>query len=186
LRTFIAIELSDAVRETLIGFQREIRRFHAPVRWVRAEGMHLTLKFLGEVSADRIAAIRSVLDDVSALHPSFLLEFSGTGTFPAGTRRAPRVIWAGISRNRHLEALHTDLEASLEEIGYPRERRRFHPHLTLGRIKASHGLEAALEFLKRKKEAEFGTMRAGSIVLFESVLRPTGAEYSRIHTADLS
>lgn len=185
MRTFIAIELSDAVRDTLLGFLREIRHFDAPVRWIRPEGMHLTLKFLGEVPFDKVAAIRSILDDVTALHTSFSLEFSGTGTFPSNTR-APRVIWAGITRSQPMEALYKDLEDGLETIGFSRERRRFHPHLTLGRVKAPRNLEALLDFLHRNDRASFGTMQAGSVILFKSVLKPTGAEYSRIHTAGLS
>ena len=185
MRTFIAIDLSDAVRDSLLGFLREIGRIDSPVRWVRPEGMHLTLKFLGEISTDRAASIVSILDDVTARHESFTLEFSGTGTFPSDTR-VPRVIWAGISRNRPLEALYKDLEDRLETIGFPRENRRFNPHLTLGRVKAPHKLEALLDFLHRKNRTVFGTMRAGSVILFKSTLKPTGAEYARIHTAELS
>jgi 2'-5' RNA ligase len=185
MRTFIAIELSDAVRDTLLGFLGEMKRLDAPVRWIRPEGMHLTLKFLGEVSTDKAAAVRSILDDVTAHHASFSLEFSGTGTFPSH-QRAPRVIWAGISQSQPLEALHKDLEDRLESIGFPRESRRFNPHLTLGRVKAPLNLEAVLDFLHRKDRTAFGTMRASSVILFKSVLKPTGAEYSQIHTAGLS
>jgi 2'-5' RNA ligase len=147
--------------------------------------MHLTLKFLGEISPARVTEVRSILDSVAERHAAFPLEFSGTGTFPAHTR-APRIIWAGIKQGQTLVALYKDLENGLETIGFPREKRSFHPHLTLGRVKAPRNLEAVLDFLRRKDQTSFGTMQAGSVMLFESLLKPTGAEYSRIHTADLS
>ncbi|MFA9452332.1 MAG: RNA 2',3'-cyclic phosphodiesterase [Candidatus Aminicenantaceae bacterium] len=185
MRAFIAVELSEAVKNALLSFLREVKLFDAPVRWVRPEGIHLTLKFLGEISASRVAEVSSILDDVTARHAAFSLEFVGTGTFPAKPQ-VPRIIWSGISQSRPLESLHFDLEEGLEAIEIPRERRRFHPHLTLGRIKSPRNLEAALKFVCSQERTAFGSMSVHSVDLYKSTLKPEGAEYSRIHSASLS
>ncbi len=185
MRAFIAVELSEAVRNALLSFLREVKLLDAPVRWVRPEGMHLTLKFLGEISPSRVAEVSSTLDDVAARHSPFSLEFVGTGTFPAKPQ-SPRVIWSGIAQSRPMESLHLDLEKGLEAIGIPRETRRFHPHLTLGRVKSPRNLEAALKFVYSQEQTAFGSMSVHSVDLYKSTLKPEGAEYSRIHGASLS
>jgi len=185
MRAFIAITLSAAVRNALLSFLREVKLFDAPVRWVRPEGMHLTLRFLGEISPSRVAEVSSTLDNVTARHAAFSLEFVGTGTFPAKPH-APRVIWSGIAQGRPMESLHLDLQEGLEAIGIPRERRRFHPHLTLGRVRSSCNLEAALKFVCSQERTTFGSMSVHSVDLYKSILKPEGAEHSLIHSASLS
>ena len=185
MRAFIAVELSEAVRNALLSFLREVKLLDAPVRWVRPEGIHLTLKFLGEISASRVAEVSSILDDVTARHAAFSLEFVGTGAFPAKPQ-VPRIIWSGIAQSRPLESLHFDLEEGLEAIEIPRERRRFQPHLTLGRVKSPRNLEAALKFVCSHERTAFGSMSVHSVDLYKSTLKPEGAEYSRIHSASLS
>ncbi len=185
MRAFIAIELNEYVRKALLGFMKEARRPDAAVRWVRPEGMHLTLKFLGEISSTQESDIGDALDEVTARHESFALDFSGLGTFPPKSR-IPRVIWAGIDQSRPLADLNQDLEDALEPLGFPRERRQFHPHLTLGRVKSPHGLDRILQLVQNHELTPFGSLTVPEVVLFKSTLKPSGAEYSRLHQARLS
>jgi 2'-5' RNA ligase len=141
--------------------------------------MHLTLKFLGEVSENKIINVKSVLANIAQDYPSFRLSLKGSGRFPHGGRH-PRVIWIGIEMNETLEKIHSRLENELQKINFPKENRKFHPHLTLGRIKSPHNLGPILENLEQNKETDFGAMTVNKIILFKSTLRPGGAEYTNL------
>jgi 2'-5' RNA ligase len=184
MRAFVAIELESSIKDGISAVLAGLRRLDCAVRWVRPEGIHLTLKFLGEISPDRALRVRSEMDRVAARHSGMSLEVAGTGTFPPKSR-SPRVIWIGVTQNSALARLQADLDKRLEKLGFEREKRRFHPHLTVGRIKAPRGLEPLMEALSRHAETSFGRMTVSHLTLFESTLKPTGAEYSRIHASEL-
>lgn len=184
MRAFIAIDLEPSIKESLLGLVRSLERTKADVRWVRREGLHLTLKFLGEIGSDEVSKVKDVLGSVAARHRRFRLAVEGTGTFPKGT--APRVFWVGVRPQPELVSLHEGIEGELEKEGFPREARSFHPHLTLGRAKGPSFIRDALTELGRHSGSGFGEMEVGKVTFFESLLGPGGARYRVISEHPLS
>jgi 2'-5' RNA ligase len=189
VRTFIAIELDPNVLAQVSKLQSRLKD-DVPsgfVRWVRPEGIHLTLKFLGDVPADKLAPIVKALQTASAAYAPFSLHIAGMGCFP--NPRRPRVIWIGVSEpSNTLERLYRDLEHELALLGYPPEQRHFSPHLTLGRVKRGRSatdLEALGSYFTRAK-ASIGQMEVTSIYVMRSDLRPSGAVYTELGACPLS
>ena len=180
MRAFIAIDLDPEIKRTLSDFLRGLKKL-APrnISWIRESGMHLTLKFLGEIDEDRIPPIRTLMDEMTAASPAFSLKFKGTGVFPPQAR-TPRVLWIGTEEQPAVFALAEKLVSSLERLGFAREERPFRPHLTLGRIRHGSGIQEAVLELEKNRETAFGEMVVTRITLFQSVLKPTGAEYSSL------
>ncbi len=188
VRAFVAIELPPQVRDVLAGLVQELSRARLRgVRLVRPEGVHLTLKFLGDVQVAQVEAIASALARVARAHEPFLLELVGAGVFPE--RSAPRVLWVGIEGDMEpLRALQRDVEAALETLGFAREERGFKPHLTIGRIR-----EGASPADRREAERALASawtspgvrMEVGSVSLMKSILRPDGAIYERLASVSL-
>lgn len=177
MRTFIAINLSPEIKKTLSLLIDELDKGSRNIKWIRQEGMHLTLKFLGEIGRERVPEIEDVLIRISKNYEPFVLKFKGTGSFPPG-KKNPRVLWVGIEEGETLRALQSQLEGELEKLGFPKERRKFHAHLTLGRVKSFFNLRGTLSLLEKYRERNFGEMEAEKITFFQSILKPTGAEYS--------
>ncbi len=184
MRTFIAIDLEPALKEAVRGLVESLKRTRADVRWTGPSGLHLTLKFLGEIEADAVARVTDVVGRVADRHGRFLLALEGTGRFPTG--RAPRVLWVGIRPQPALLSLQEDLERELEVEGFPREVRAFHPHLTLGRVKGPSVLLEALAELEKHECAVFGEMEVRKVTFFESRLGPGGAQYRIVSEHALS
>lgn len=176
MRTFIGIDLNPDLKKTLEDFILRLRPRGGDVRWVKPAGMHLTLKFLGETGEEKVAAVKSSLERVVRRHRPFSLEFVGTGTFPPG-KRAARVLWVGFKESLPLRSLEEEIEGEMQKLGFPREERAFHPHLTLGRVKNPHGLAPLLQEFEKASTTVFGQMDVRRVTFFESLLRPTGAEY---------
>lgn len=131
MRAFIALNLPRRERTRLHRSVRALREEDLPVRWVEADNLHLTLKFLGEVVPERVELVTSLLERVAAATPPLTLEVGGFGAFP--TLRRPRVLWMGVAASPELRCLKQDLEWTLADAGFEAETRAFHPHLTLGR-----------------------------------------------------
>src|SRR5574341_2186413 len=148
MRLFIALNLPEPVREALWTAVRPLRDLGLPVKWVRADGIHLTLKFLGEVSEDREPEMRAAVGRARAGARPLPLALGGFGAFPDARR--PRVVWAGVAPEPSLELLQHGVEREFAPLGFPTEARLFRPHVTLGRAAREarardfHGLEAAL------------------------------------------
>lgn len=179
MRTFIAIDLNPEIKETLSELIKELGKGSKNIKWISKQGMHLTLKFLGEISGEKVTEIGKILSEISGKYKPFLLKLKGTGYFPP-EKKNPRVLWVGIEKEETLLALQSKVEAGLERLGFPREQRKFHPHLTLGRVKAPSDLRSTLSLLEAHREKSFGEMRVEKITFFQSVLKPQGAEYSII------
>ncbi len=180
MRTFIAINLDPEIKKALTQLIDELKIRHTEsrgIRWVRPEGMHLTLKFLGEIGENQIPLIEGSLRKISEKYSPFSLKIKGTGYFPPKSK-APRVFWIGIEEEGILEKLHIQLEEEMEKLGFPKEKRKFHPHLTLGRVKTSSNLRGILDLLEQYNEKILGEMEVQKMTFFRSVLKPTGAEYS--------
>lgn len=192
VRAFIAIASSRALLDALARLQSELRAGPGggAGRWVAPENAHLTLKFLGDVPAERTAAIARALEATCAAQAPFTLTLQGLGCFP-NTRR-PRVVWVGVREERGaLQALHSQIEQALAALGYPAEGRAFTPHLTLARVRegAAAGEVEALgrSVVERQPTAELplAQMLVREVILFRSDLRPEGPRYTPLQRAAL-
>ena len=179
MRTFVAIELDQTIKDTLSAFIQKLDTGGRNIKWVKPQGMHLTLKFLGEVPEDKISEIQSVLDRIVKDYSRFQLSLKGSGTFPPAAR-VPRVVWIGVEKNELLQNVQARVENELYKIRFPKEKRKYHPHLTLGRVKGPENLQTVMETLNQNKETEFGKMTVNKLTFFKSTLKPTGAEYTII------
>lgn len=188
-RLFIAIELPPAVLSQLVQMQETLKKRTPPetVRWVNPGGIHLTLKFLGDVSVTRRSSLEKALASAVEGHTPFGLATGSLGCFP-NTRR-PRVVWVGIHDNvKALTALHDAVEAHVAPLGYPTEDRPFSPHLTLGRVRreARPGDVRALgELVDHHPPAEPHGWQVTGVSLIRSELKPAGAVYTVLYHAPL-
>ncbi len=182
MRLFVALEIPAAVRDNLAAQVEKLRELSAKVadkrpRWVRSENLHVTLKFIGEVSPTRLEGIRGAL---SAIRSDALvkIKFHGLGFFP--NEQHPRVLWAGLDASANLPSLAGDIDGALETQGIAREHRAFTPHLTLARFELP-GLHEKLRAAIQKNGArEFGSFQTREFYLIESKLKPSGAEYTTL------
>jgi len=177
MRTFIAIDLAESLKRALQILDGELKPLTSSVRWVGTTGMHLTLKFLGEISEASAAQISSILEEVASRHQTFPLVLQGTGTFPPG-RRQPRVLWVGVVPGPQLLSLQEDIEGEMEKLRFEREKRPFHPHLTLGRVKSPSRMDALVQEMEKHQEQHFGEMNVQKFIFFQSIVKPTGAQYN--------
>ena len=179
MRLFVALDIPESVRASLAALVPKLRAVCASARWVRIAGLHVTLKFIGEVSAERAEAIKAALATVPS-HSPITMNFRGLGFIP--TARRPRVLWAGIEADSGLAALAASVEAALDPLGIVREERAFSPHLTLARFDTPRGLDALHAAIEKAGQVEFGSTSASEFHLYQSVLKPGGAEYTRLAT----
>ncbi len=187
VRAFIAIELDELLRHKLGDLQDRLRADLPPglVRWVRPEGMHLTLKFLGDVPAAQVPEIAQAVQQACKEHAPFECTLSGLGCFPNTAR--PRVVWVGIEEpSGVLAVLQRDVDRTVSALGFEPEQRRFHPHLTLGRVKSRdrEAVAALGEYVSRAR-VKVGTIQANAVHLMRSDLLPGGAVYTELATAQL-
>jgi RNA 2',3'-cyclic 3'-phosphodiesterase len=189
LRAFIAIELTEAIHRRLAHVAGELRERTSAgtVRWVDPAGIHLTLKFLGEVSSSQAEDVWRLLEPVAAGQPAFEVRVRGLGCFP--NLRSPRVVWVGVEQDEAtLTGLQMGVESASEKLGFAREGRSFTPHLTLGRTSRDarrEGIDSLQRAIQELGEAECGAMRVDQVHLFRSELKPSGAVYSVLATARL-
>jgi 2'-5' RNA ligase len=179
VRLFVALEIPAEVRAGLAALIREFRGLAPQLKWVRAENLHLTLKFIGETESAKLDAIRAALARVGSSHALELI-VQGIGFFPGDQR--PRVLWAGIRAPGGLAQLAVDVDASLASLGFAREQRPFAPHLTLARLAGTRPPEPLREGIQRQATDAFGTWRATEFHLIESRLKPAGAEYTTLQS----
>lgn len=177
VRLFVALELSPEVRETIAGLIRELKPLDASWKWTRAENLHVTLKFLGDVPTENLNTIESSLRNVR-FERSLTLRFPGLRFFP--NERRPRVLWVGIDGPPDLPELATGIESALEAAGIARENRAFTPHLTLARSEDGRVSASLREALVKSSSREFGAVTASAYHLIRSELKFTGAEYTTL------
>jgi len=183
MRCFVAVELIAELRQPLVALLAQLPRSRE-VRWCTPDQLHVTLKFLGEVPEARIPQVCQVLTDVSAGIAPFSIRLSGLGCFP--TRQSPRVLWCGVEDaaqgcGRWVAAA----DPLLAELGFERESRAYTPHITLGRSKSGDGAALLREILDRTVKLPDRPMLVQQVVLFESRLRPQGAQYIPVAGAPL-
>ena len=188
-RTFIAVELDAGVGRALQRLQDDLRDQTAPrsVRWVRPEGIHLTLKFLGDTPLPRVEAVKTALSQAAAEIGPFSFTVGSLGCFP--NARRPRVLWVGVDEpTGALVRLRDAVEAHVAPLGFPTERRAFHPHLTLGRVDRRASKSEVREIgdlVTHSLVGVVGDMAVGQVSYIRSELTPQGAVYTTLLAADL-
>ncbi len=188
-RMFIALELPEVALEAIDRAQRRLKQAipERAVRWVRPEGIHLTLKFLGDVPREQVAAVQEGLAAAAAGHRPLALGVEGIGCFP-NTQR-PRVVWLGVTGDlRQLEALQRSVEQHIAPLGFPTEGRGFTPHLTLGRTQRNASRDEVAQIgraVEKGIDGWLATWQADTLSLMRSQLRPDGAVYTQVHRVDL-
>jgi 2'-5' RNA ligase len=185
IRTFIAIDVSEEVKKDLENLQQTFMPYATGIRWVRPEGIHLTLKFLGNVAIDRIPDIESALVNVARDHTPFRLKPKGCGAFPS--LKNIRVLWVGLDGDLdQVRKLYGDIENAMEQLGFPREERDFKPHLTLGRAKSVTRNDRISKALATSLNFESSPFLVEEVILFKSTLTPSGSVYTRLSVIKLS
>lgn len=181
-RAFIAIKLSSEIQSQLTALISKFKaRNLGGVRWVAVESIHLTLKFLGNITQAQITKLNTSLVLIGSAFDPYPLDVFGTGAFP--NIRKPRVIWVGLQAPPHLAALQREVEAAAEKIGIPPEVRGFSPHLTIGRVRnesTTADLMAITAALSEIKAGLLGSMTVDSFWLIRSDLHPQGPMYTTL------
>ena len=183
MRAFVAVLLPERVRAGLAAVSAELRGQTHGLAWVRADNLHLTLRFLGAIEPAMLEPIRQALVTATAAIPAFTVRLGGLGGFPSG--RAPRVLWASVTAgSAELGTLYAALETALVARGLPGESRVFHPHVTLARARDPRGAGDLVRVLG--EGPAFGEVRVGAIHLMRSDLDPRGSRYSVLFDAPLT
>jgi 2'-5' RNA ligase len=184
MRTFIAIEIPGDIKQRMADVQATLRKAAVDASWPRSEGIHLTLKFLGEVPDAQVPDIAHALRTVVQGMSRFRLEIAGTGAFP--NARNARVVWIGVKGDlEKLNGVQAAIEEAMVRIGMEREERAFKPHLTLARIKYTRSRESLLSALEQVKNIRLPEFEVRSVSLMKSELKPSGAEYTELARVEL-
>lgn len=184
MRLFIAIDMSDEIKKRLAELIEVFRKIDADVRWVKPEGMHITLKFLGEIDGNIKDNIVDILKRTASERYPFTIKFHGVGVFP--DFRRPRVIWLGIEKGRdELKDIAKELDVGLSTLGLPREEREYEPHLTIGRVKTGRGRKELIETINAYDRLNLPGLYVTRISLIESILKREGPEYKTVESCNL-
>ena len=181
-RLFIALELSKEQKLEISALQKKSKAYLDGVRWVKPEGLHLTLKFLGETDADKIAPVKKALDQVSSTVTGFEIAYGKSGVFPSPKKA--RVFWVGLRAGvEAVSALAAKIEPAMSLCGFAPEKRQFTPHLTIGRARGLVKEDLARRFLDEERTFITTPYLVKKVILYESKLTPRGAIYTVRHQA---
>jgi 2'-5' RNA ligase len=185
VRAFIAIEIPEETKRAMAELQEQLKVSGAEASWTRPAGIHLTLKFLGEVPDGSVAEVTKGLMQAAGGRGSFCLKIAGTGVFP--NEKDPRVVWVGVSGELDkLMGLQVRVEEQMDRLGFHPEDRRFTPHLTLGRIRHLPSRGSWKQALERVKDIWLPEFDVTAVSLMKSELKKTGAVYTELGRAVLS
>ena len=188
IRAFIAIDLPPDVQDCLeqVSAQLKEQLGEKSVRWVPVQNIHLTLKFLGDVSLQNLTVLKEILSAEVITQKPMEVSVGRLGAFPKKLR--PRVVWVGIEAPQELMSLQRGIEARAIKVGYPKDKREFFPHLTLGRVSRNATPEEVRkigETISASKIGFLGVARVQSVHLYKSDLLPTGAVYTKMFSAPM-
>ena len=185
MRGFVAIALPDEIRAALASVQQDLAKSQADVAWVSPANLHVTLKFLDEISDEQARAVTALLQRIAGREASFALSLSGVGAFPS--REAPRVVWVGLSEGNEIIArIAEEIEREGAALALPKEMRTFSPHLTIGRVRSPQHRAALVQALATAAWQPPEPWEASSLILYQSVLRADGPRYSVVAEVPLS
>ena len=184
IRTFIAVELPQEIQDRLRQLQDNLRASMPDVRWTKHGNIHLTLNFLGDMPISRIDEISKALRNITSQFSPFAISLAGIGAFP--NSRQPRIVWVGIEKGaERLTEIAKLIETSMKSLGFPREKRPFSPHLTVGRIRRLTKPAIMTESLERSEVGEIGEFVINRISFIKSQLDPSGSIYTTLAEAPL-
>ena len=179
MRCFVAVEVPEEVRGLIGRVQEALRRADADVKWVERENLHLTLKFLGDLTEEAAGRLGGALAAEAARWPRLKLAFEGIGAFPE--RGVPRVVWAGCAGDlERLAGLAGAVERAAEAVGVPREGRHFVAHLTIGRVKSARHEKRLRAAIENQRAVPLGSAEVGEFALMRSTLTSSGPVYERM------
>ncbi len=183
IRSFVAVDLDPAVLLALRRVQDDLRHAGGDVRWVRPEGLHVTLKFLGLVEAQRLDEVHAAVAAAVRNQPPLTVVVRGLGAFP--NLRRPRVLWAGLEGD-DLGVVARRIDAALVTLGFAAESRGFNPHVTLGRINGLKGWAALEKQIETHRADHFGVSAVADVHIYRSVPQAGGSVYTLLRTIALT
>lgn len=184
IRSFIAVELNEDIKNELKAVQDELKKIGLDVKWVEINNIHLTLKFLGNINSDDLEKFKGVIKNVPAIFKPFEISLSALGIFPKVD--FPRVIWVGLNKGKdELIKLSSYLEEELKRVGIASEERESIPHLTLGRVRSSKNKDKLKNYLNSAVFDFRNRQMIKEIILFQSRLSPKGASYTALGSFSL-
>lgn len=193
MRAFIAIELSNEIRGSLAQIESHLKYSGADVKWVEKDNIHLTLKFLGEITEEKSEKIKYILDEIAKQTKPFELSLKiskeGSGIFVGAFPNLdhPRVIWVGLDKGAAESRLVAEkVDDAFLKIGFRKESRPFAAHLTIGRVRSSKNKEALKEKISNLQFKAYSLQLIDAITLFQSSLTPKGPIYTKIHESKLT
>ena len=185
IRTFIGIPLSSQTRDIFKNVQNDFKNLNADVKWVQPDNIHLTLKFLGEIDPKKLRSIQDIFPSLFQNFSRFDVTITHLGAFPNAEK--PRVIWAGITQNAELiTAVAVHLENTLANLGFPKEDKKFSPHITLGRVRSFKNIEKLSESVDTYQKLLPLNQSIDTIILFKSTLTSRGSIYEQLNEARLN
>jgi 2'-5' RNA ligase len=176
IRCFIAIKIPSDITIEISNYIETLKKITPAVRWAKADNLHLTLRFLGEIETERVEKVRSALSDMENKNETFRIKIDNSGCFPG--RKRPRVFWLGVDSGAasNLRKIHKDLQEVLKYIGFDPDLRKFSPHLTIGRVKRTEDFSGLYTYLDNHGFTS-KDFKAERLYLIRSFLKPGGAEY---------
>ena len=184
IRCFVAIEIPHPVQELLKPVQTRLQSEIRRASWTKLGNFHLTLKFLGDVRPETVDTVSEAVQNVAEAQAPFSIELGGVGAFPNFTR--PRVLWVGIKQGAlTVSDLAKSVNVELKRLGFPTDN-RFHPHLTLARLRVPMNLEPLRNMLRQYDTIEGSVVNVNEITLIQSQLHPNGAIYTALNVCHLS
>jgi 2'-5' RNA ligase len=189
MRTFIAIEISQEIKNALAQIEAHLIYAGADVKWVKPENVHLTLKFLGEIDEKKAAEISAILDSIARMTKPFELSVKNIGAFP--NIEHSRVLWVGLDKgSAEATALAAQIDEDLSKIGFAKEKRPFSPHLTIGRVRSPLNQDKLKEkMLSAAVSIDPSSVpphQTSAVILFQSTLTSQGSIYTKLHESKLS
>ncbi len=179
LRTFIALELPSDIKEQIAHIQFLLQKLHCDVRWEPIEKFHITLKFLGPTPKHLIPKLTTMLSEYLKSQKKFSFQFNHIGAFP--TVRNPKVVWIGIDQPIVLESLACNIDVLCKSLGFPAETKKYHPHVTFGRVKGNQNITRLTEAIKTST-FESIYCECNTISLIQSELKPEGSHYTIVQS----
>ena len=186
IRSFLAFELPPDMKTIVTRVSGEMRKSSLEVKWIRVDNIHLTVVFMGNINSEDIGAIGKEIQKVCLRYGPFDVSLHALGCFP--NRRKPRVIWLGLDGDLNRMAFFRDhLQDALRPFGIKEEKRRYRPHLTLGRTRKSYRRSSSLEdYIMRYEDLTGPVCSLNELILFKSDLKPSGAVYTKLKSWPLS
>lgn len=184
IRAFIAIELSEEAKKALAELQAEFIKSEADVKWVKPENIHITLKFLGNITEEQKEKIQEILDDNLKGFNSFKIGLQGVGAFPKPNY--PRVVWVGTTGEEQLKPIAKLIDEKINKLGFPKEERAFKSHLTFARVRSGRNKDKLTEALKKFEAFSGPEFLVDAVCLLQSALTPQGSIYTLLHKTYLN